>query len=295
MAVDIIARGMAASLADTKPHENTAHTHSVGAGLAITGKGGIEGDVKYELNIAFELVDKKIRLYDKADVTKTAITELDATEFIVDGMLSSVTADQANNKLVLEWNTDAGITKTEIELSSIADIYTGVTNTETATIVKNTNEIEVTLVNDGVVEAKLEKNVRDALALARTALQEHQSLDNYKTRQTAVTDKDLTGTKVLGTLTQNENGEIDYTVRDLTPADIGAQVAGDYAIKEEVSDQDVVILAEAQKYTDNKVGELHSIATSGSIYDIAEGYNTSIGEDGVKYFIFNCGTSTSVI
>ena len=221
--------------ADAKPHENSAHTHSNGKGTTATG-GGTTGDVKVDLNVAFELVDKTIRLYDKSDATKAALAELDATEFIADGMLASVTADQANNKLVFEWNTDAGVTKTEVELSSIADIYTGVTNTETVTTVKNTNEIEVTLVNDGVTEAKLEKNVRDALALARTALQEHQDISGKKDKQTAVADKGLTGAKVLGSLTQNENGEVNYTVRDLTPADIGAQIAGNYKTVQEAKE-----------------------------------------------------------
>lgn len=131
--------------ADAKPHENTAHTHSAGAGLAVTGNGGIDGNVSYELNIAFELVDKTIKLYDKADSSKTAIATLDATEFIADGMLSSVTADQANNKLVFEWNTDAGVTKTEIPLDSIADIYTGSTGAEVNVAVSNTNVISASL------------------------------------------------------------------------------------------------------------------------------------------------------
>jgi hypothetical protein len=149
-----------------------------------------------------------------------------------------------------------------------------------------------------VTEAKLAQNVQDALALARTALQEHQSLDGYKEKQTAVADKGLTGAKVLGSLTQNENGEIDYAVRDLTPADIGAQVAGDYATRKEVADQDAVVLAEAQKYTDDAIDDLHVIATSGSIYDVAEGANDNTGADKEahpKYLIFNCGSATTVI
>ena len=278
--------------ADAKPHENTAHTHSVGAGLAITGNGGITGDVKYGLNVAFELVDKKIKLYDKADSTKTALAELDATEFIADGMLESVTADQDNNKLVFKWNTAAGITETVVELSAIADIYTGVTNTETVTTVKNTNEIEVTLVNKGITEAKLEQNVQDALALARTALQEHQSLDNYKTKQAEVTKTGST-VKTVTEIKQNTNGEItEVKFEDIAfPEEVKASGA---AIIATVVDDVVTLKAGAVLGEDHVLANdanaditLAKVAKTGNIADLAQTAGT--------YIVFNCGTSTTVI
>ena len=132
---------------------NTAHTHVSGKGIKVDNAGGISGEVKADLNVAFELADKTIKLYDKDDTSKTAIATLDATEFIADGMLASVTADQDNNKLVFEWNTDAGVTKTEIPLSSIADIYTGKTGDEVNVFVSNTNEISASL--DSAVTTKI--------------------------------------------------------------------------------------------------------------------------------------------
>ena len=56
----------------------------------------------------------------------------------------------------------------------------------------------------------------------------YQPKGNYKTVQTAVEDKITDKAHVLDSLTQNANGEISYTVKKLTPADIGAQSAGDY-------------------------------------------------------------------
>ena len=49
------------------------------------------------------------------------------------------------------------------------------------------------------------------------------SIDNssYKKVQTAVAGEDLTGAKVLGSLTQDANGDISYTTRTLTAADLG--------------------------------------------------------------------------
>ena len=40
--------------ADEKPHENTAHTHSVGVGLVKTGDGGITGNVEYKVDLKSE-------------------------------------------------------------------------------------------------------------------------------------------------------------------------------------------------------------------------------------------------
>lgn len=156
--IDELVQG-AKDYADAKPHENTAHTHVSGSGIKVDNAGGISGEVKADLNVAFELVDKTIKLYDKDDATKAAIATLDATEFIADGMLSSVTADQTNNKLIFEWNTDAGVTKTEIPLSSIADIYTG----------SNGTEVNVAVSNQNVISASLNSEVATKITHGETA------------------------------------------------------------------------------------------------------------------------------
>lgn len=53
-------------------------------------------------------------------------------------------------------------------------------------------------------------------------------LSGYKKTQTAVANKITGKAHVLTSLTQNENGEISYNVKTLTPSDIGAQAAGNY-------------------------------------------------------------------
>ena len=216
---------IAAGVAEAKKYAddndaNTAHTHSAGSGTKVSATGGIDGDVKVNLNVAFELVDKTIKLYDKDDTTKTAIATLDATEFIADGMLSSVTADQINNKLVFEWNTDAGVTKTEVELSSIADIYTGVTNTETVTTVKNTNEIEVTLVNKGITTEKIaDKAVTEAKLADAVTTKLNKVWEEVGVAQGLINALDYTATgmgagKTIATLTETD-GKIEATFQDI--------------------------------------------------------------------------------
>jgi len=225
---------------DNDANDNTAHTHAVGAGLTLGEvKGGIEGEVLTSLNLAFvdDSENKRLKLVDATDNTKV-IAEFDTTEFIADGMLESVVADQSNNTLTFTWNTDGNKTVTVVELSSIADIYTGKDGTTVKVDVSNTNEISAEVkagtlkdahiaADAAIAETKLAQGVRDALALARTALQEHQDVSNKKDKQEEKSGT-LAGAKVVASWSQNANGELTVTSRDLTPNDIGAQPAGNY-------------------------------------------------------------------
>ena len=205
--------------ADTKPNENTAHTHAVGAGFkTLTQTGGIDGEVKHELNLAFEelTVDNKLRLVDAT--TKTLIAEFDASEFVEDSYLQSVTYSDTDGDNVLTFVfklNDGSETTVDVDLKHLVDVYTA--DETSITLVASGDGkvfkvkeagIETKHIKDGnVTEEKLEKDVQDALALARTALQEHQSLANYKTKQGA---KVYAGSTVqtVTSVRQNENGEI---------------------------------------------------------------------------------------
>jgi hypothetical protein len=53
-------------------------------------------------------------------------------------------------------------------------------------------------------------------------------ISGKKDKQTAVANKITDAAHVLSVLSQNANGDISYEVKKLTPADIGAQPAGNY-------------------------------------------------------------------
>lgn len=75
--------------------------------------------------------DHKIQLQNKSNVV---LAELDATSFIKDGMLESVTLVQDNTKgkvLQFTWNTDGGKKSTPIEVSEFFHEISGDTNTIT--------------------------------------------------------------------------------------------------------------------------------------------------------------------
>lgn len=71
--------------------------------------------------------DKKIYFYNNSSNTGTALSYIDATDFVKDGFLSSVTIDDRKISgetvpcLVFIWNTDSGIQETDIPLSNIFD------------------------------------------------------------------------------------------------------------------------------------------------------------------------------
>ena len=75
------------------------------------------------LSMTYNSNDKTIKLTGKDN---TEISTIDATDFVVDGMLDSVefsTESGKENILVFTWNTDSGKTKTEIDLSKYIDTY----------------------------------------------------------------------------------------------------------------------------------------------------------------------------
>lgn len=154
--------------------QNSAHSHTVGSGLKLTGAGGVSGETKHELNLTFvdDATNKKLKLVDATDNTKI-IAEFDTTNFVKDGMLQSVVADQANNKLTFTWNTDGATTETVVELDKIADIYTAGTGaTEVQVAISNANVITATLVEKGVDKSKLAEGVQASLDKANTAIQD---------------------------------------------------------------------------------------------------------------------------
>ena len=68
-----------------------------------------------------EVTKKVIRLVDDKDAV---ISEIDASEFIKDGMLDDVAYDPDTNTLTFVWNTDGGIKTDTVTLTDLLDPYT---------------------------------------------------------------------------------------------------------------------------------------------------------------------------
>ena len=134
-----------------------------------------DADTKY--GIAYDSDAKKIKLVEGG----TAL-EIDATDFIKDGMISNVTIGD-DNDLVITFNTDAGKEEIVLPLDQLVDIYTGVEGDRIHVTVNADKSISADLVAGSIGVGYLDDDVKASLALADSALQSHQSLDHLATKE----------------------------------------------------------------------------------------------------------------
>ena len=78
--------------------------------------------LKYGDAVSEELAGKKaIQLIGKDG--KTVVSEIDASEFVKDGMISDVKYNTETHKITITWNTDAGKDAIELNLSDLVNTY----------------------------------------------------------------------------------------------------------------------------------------------------------------------------
>ena len=83
-------------------------------------------------DVAYDSATKRINFYGKGDTQHTnALAYVDASDFVVDGMVEDVRIENGN--LVIDFNTDSGITDISIPLTDIFDPTNYYTKTEVDT------------------------------------------------------------------------------------------------------------------------------------------------------------------
>ena len=97
---------------------------------ALTVTGVAEGDkvlrlsekkLSSTLNLKYDSTAKKIKLLG---INDAVIAEIDATDFIKDGMVDAVSFDPDSKVLTITFNTDSGKEAIPVNLSSLVDTYT---------------------------------------------------------------------------------------------------------------------------------------------------------------------------
>lgn len=289
---------------ETVVDTNTAHTHVNGSGIKVSAAGGIDGEVKADLNIAFELVNKTIKLYDKSDSTKAAIATLDASSFIKDGMLNDVAYDAETNTLTFTWNTDAGISTDTVELSDILDPYTaGAKIVIDGTEISHA-EIAAPIATAGSGRTYLTGVTTDGhghITGYTTASESDQDLSNYKTKQEAYSATGST-VKTITAVSQNANGEIAVTYDNIA-----------FPVPPVVNDGKFTVsgtgaLTGSGSMTANQAGDTTATldiaakgVTTAKIADKAVGaeqtkaYAAKVGDTSEEVWVFYCGTATDLV
>ncbi len=110
-----------------------------------------------------------------------------------------------------------------------------------------------------------------------------------------------------------DNGTIDTKIKAVTDTfgDIVTHNAAEFATNAEngakaladanklaidaINHEETGILVKAKAYTDGEINKLHKVATSGSAYDLDEVNVVGEGDDAVKYFVFNCGSASTLV
>jgi len=293
--------------------ENTYDAYgSAAQALEDAKKYADDNDADTQYGIEYDSVNKKIKL-----VSDTSKTEIDATDFIKDGMIESVALSDDGLNLVITWNTDADKGEnnmTTIPLTGLVDVYTGVDGTTVTVSVSSDDKISAEVktgsIKDGhiasdaaIAKGKLAADVQTSLGLADSAIQEadlgtmaKETADDYVKKADAVGYADiLTKTEAQGAYqakgeyyTKSEadaaftnstevDGQIDAKITALDLANT-YQAKGNYATAEQGGKADTAI----QSVT--------SVAGNG-IKATTNGTSVTIDWDSEVVLVFDCGDS----
>ena len=116
------------------------------------------------LNLKYDSTAKKIQLLG---INDAKIAEIDATDFIKDGMVNKVEFDPETKILTITFNTDSGKEAITVDLSSLVDIYTagnGIAIAENVISVKRDTNSErfLTIGKDGVKLSGVQTEINTA-------------------------------------------------------------------------------------------------------------------------------------
>lgn len=194
-----------------------------------------DADTKY--GITYDSDAKKIKLVEGG-----TSFEIDATAFIKDGMIESVTLDE-NNDLVITFNTEAGKDAIVLPLDKLIDVYTG----------KATDDIIVTT-EGNEISATLTAAVKASLAKADAADANAQGYANTA-EQNAKDYADDLDEAMAARVKKLEDNEAGYaTTGEVTTA---KQEAID-AAEAKAAELDTVVLKETQDYAKAEDEALHT-------------------------------------
>lgn len=206
---------------------------------------GLEIAIEKKENVDFIVIKNK---------AGSEVASVDATAFVKDGMLTDAEYNTETNKLTLTWNTDAGITATDIDLNDLVDTYTGGNGINVATdgeISIDTNVVAtLTAVEEALDEAK--GYTDDAKAAVIGTADDTYSADTIKgAKKYAEYVADSVQSEVAG-LNNNLSPRIEAAQATADEAKAAAEANAEAieAAKIEAANQDAVVLAEAQAYAD---------------------------------------------
>lgn len=105
---------------------------------------------KSALSIAYDSTAKKIKLFGGATES-----EIDASDFVKDGMLSGASYDHATRDIILTFNTDAGAEDIRVNVGDLVDTYTVEENADNVQLAVSENKFSAKIVEGSITPAML--------------------------------------------------------------------------------------------------------------------------------------------
>lgn len=275
-------------------------------------------DANATYSLSYNSSEKKIYL---TGANGGSTTSIDASAFIKDGMIDSVAISGTGKDqvLVITWNSDSGKTTTEIELSSLVDIYTGVDGTTTKVTVSSDNKIGAEVKNGSITEAHLSTSVNASLDLADSAVQSVTGSTgsdmgtfvlNVDGTSTTVTVKGIDALNAkVGNFDPNTNGTlysqvvaVGRRVDDLEAKEStwDAKISkvqnsdGTITVTPNPSDATQVNVAISSTYKNKIDSAVQTITPGTGLKATKTGTDVALDIDDTTTFIFNCGDSTNI-
>jgi hypothetical protein len=234
------ARENADTALDTKiTNLGTKTTEDIAAALQEAKNYANTNDADTKYGITYDSENKKIKLVEGG-----ATAEIDASDFIKDGMISSVDLD--DNTLVITWNTDSGITDTtRIDLEYLIDVYTA-EDTNTIDMTVEGNKIKASVIEGSISEKELNASVNASLDKADSAVQ------NITTGSTNGTiSVDGTEVSVAGLGSAAYKNATAFEAAGAVKALADGAVAENTAAISAINNADTGILAQAKAYANS--------------------------------------------
>ena len=156
------ANGLAASV--VMPVVNVTGVATGDKVLGLSGK-----KLSSTLNLKYDSTAKKIQLLG---INNALIAEIDATDFIKDGMVDNVQFDPASKNLTITFNTVSGKQDITVDLTSLVDTYTagnGITIAGNVVSVKRDPNSEGDFLSVGTAGVKI-SGVQNAIDKAKDAV-----------------------------------------------------------------------------------------------------------------------------